>query len=52
VIAETRLENADGLLRPGMLGKAKVSTGTQRLLRVLLRKPARWVWAKLWPLLP
>ena len=52
VIAETRVENADGLLRPGMLGKAKVSTGTQRLLRVLLRKPARWIWAKLWPLLP
>ena len=52
VIAETRVENADGLLRPGMLGKAKVSTGTQRLLRVLLRKPARWIWSRLWPLLP
>jgi RND family efflux transporter MFP subunit len=52
VIAEARVENADGLLRPGMLGKAKVSTGTQRLLRALLRKPARWFWARLWPLLP
>lgn len=52
VIAEARVENAAGLLRPGMLGKAKVSTGTQRLLRVLVRRPARWVWLKLWPLLP
>ncbi len=41
VIAEARVENADGRLRPGMLGKAKVSTGTQRLLRALLRKPVR-----------
>ena len=52
VIAEARVENAAGLLRPGMLGKAKVSTGPQRLLRVLLRKPARWIWARIWPLLP
>jgi len=52
VIAEARVENAGGLLRPGMLGKAKVSTGTQRLLRALLRKPARWIWARIWPLLP
>lgn len=52
VIAESRVENAAGLLRPGMLGKAKVSTGTRRLLRVLVRRPARWVWLKLWPLLP
>ena len=52
VIAEARVENAAGLLRPGMLGKAKVSTGTQRLLRVLLRKPARWIWDRIWPLLP
>ena len=52
VIAEARVENADGLLRPGMLGKAKVSTGTQRLSPRLCAKPARWVWTKLWPLLP
>jgi RND family efflux transporter MFP subunit len=52
VIAEARVENAAGLLRPGMLGKAKVSTGTQRLLRVVLRKPAQWLWSRLWPLLP
>ncbi|MDL2716798.1 MAG: GAF domain-containing protein [Acidobacteriota bacterium] len=52
VIAEARVENAEGLLRPGMLGKGKVSTGTQRLLRVLLRRPARWFWTRLWPLLP
>jgi RND family efflux transporter MFP subunit len=52
VIAEARVDNADERLRPGMLGKAKVSTGTQRLLRALLRKPARWIWDRIWPLLP
>jgi len=52
VVAEARVENADGTLRPGMLGKAKVSTGRQRLLGFLLRKPARWIWTRLWPLLP
>ncbi|HUM02219.1 MAG TPA: efflux RND transporter periplasmic adaptor subunit [Thermoanaerobaculia bacterium] len=52
VIAETRVENPESLLKPGMLGKAKVSTGRRPLLVALLRRPARWVAAKLWPLLP
>ncbi len=52
LIAETRIENPDGLLKPGMLGTAKISTGRRPLLIALLRRPARWVAMKLWPLLP
>jgi RND family efflux transporter MFP subunit len=52
VIAESRVENPDGLLKPGMLGKAKVSIGRHSLAAAIFRKPLRWVWLKLWPLLP
>ena len=52
VIAETRVENLESLLKPGMLGKAKVSTGRRPILIALLRRPARWAASKLWPLLP
>jgi len=52
IIAETRVENPGGLLKPGMLGTAKVSTGRRPLFVALLRRPARWVASKLWPLLP
>lgn len=52
VLAETRVENPRGLLKPGMLGMAKVATVSRPLLVTLLRRPARWAAAKLWPLLP
>jgi multidrug efflux system membrane fusion protein len=52
VIAEARVENPGGLLKPGMLGKAKISTASRPLLVALLRRPARWAAMKLWPLLP
>jgi RND family efflux transporter MFP subunit len=52
VLAEALIENAGGLIRPGMLGRAKISTGTRRLGYAVLRKPARWFWAKLWPMMP
>jgi RND family efflux transporter MFP subunit len=52
VIAETSVENPGGLLKPGMLGTAKVSTGRRPLLAALFRRPVRWVALKLWPLLP
>jgi hypothetical protein len=35
-----------------MLGTAKVSVGTRRLGAALLRKPLRYLWLKIWPLLP
>ena len=35
-----------------MLGKAKVRAGNRQIITLLLRKPARWLYAKLWPILP
>ena len=52
VLAQATLDNPSGDIRPGMLGKAKISTGTRRLGYAILRKPARWFWAKLWPMMP
>jgi len=52
VIAEARVPNEDGALKAGMLGTAKVSAGTRRLGTVLFRKPLRYFWMKIWPLLP
>ncbi len=52
VIAVVALDNRDGTIRPGMLGRGKISTGTRRLGYAVFRKPARWFWSKLWPLMP
>jgi hypothetical protein len=52
VVAEARIENAEGALRAGMLGTAKVAAATRPLGYVLFRKPLRYLWLKLWPLLP
>ncbi len=52
VIAESRIENPGALLKPGMLGKAKVSIGRRSLATALFRRPLRYAWLKLWPLLP
>lgn len=52
VLAETRVENPDGTLLPGMLGKGKVTTDRRSLLSALARRPLRYFWLKLWPALP
>jgi len=52
LVAESRLENPGELLKAGMIGKAKVSVGKRSLATVLLRKPARFIWLRLWPVLP
>ena len=52
VVAEVRVQNPDGQLRTGTLGKAKILDGKRPLIAALLRKPARWVWSKVWSLLP
>jgi RND family efflux transporter MFP subunit len=52
VVAETQVPNPDGFLKAGMLGRAKVSVGTHRLVTAIFRKPARYLWRKLWPILP
>jgi RND family efflux transporter MFP subunit len=52
VIAEVRVDNPGGLLKTGMLGRAKISTARRPILIAFVRKPARWLWSKIWPLLP
>ena len=47
VIAESRLGNADGMLKAGMLGRAKVAVARRSLLWALARRPARYLWTKL-----
>lgn len=52
VIVESRVPNPESLLRAGMLGQGKVSAGLRPLMVVLLRRPLRWIWLRVWPLLP
>ena len=52
VIVEAAVENPDGALKAGMLGSGKVSAMTRPLGYVLLRKPLRYLWLKIWPFLP
>jgi RND family efflux transporter MFP subunit len=52
LIAEVRAENPDGLLKTGMLGTGKIRAGRRSIATLLLRKPVRYLWGKLWPLLP
>jgi len=52
VIAETRVDNGGDALRPGMLGRGKVATVTRPLGYALFRKPLRYFWLKIWPMLP
>jgi len=52
VVAEVQVESPPGLLKTGMQGKAKVSTVRVPIAVAIFRKPARYLWNKLWPLLP
>ena len=52
LIAEVSIPNPDGLLKTGMLGTGKVSVGTRSVFTALFRRPARYLWNKIWPLLP
>jgi RND family efflux transporter MFP subunit len=51
VIAEVRVDSPAGL-KTGMLGKAKVSTIKVPLITAIFRKPVRYVWKRIWPILP
>jgi len=46
--ARLAVPNQEGLVRSGMQGEAKVSTGWAPAGWVLLRRPAIWLWSKLW----
>jgi GAF domain-containing protein len=49
---QTQIENQDQLLKSGMVGRAKVEAGYHSIGYVLLRKPVRFLWNKLWTWLP
>jgi RND family efflux transporter MFP subunit len=51
VIAEVRVDSPAGL-KTGMLGQAKVSTIKVPLITAIFRKPVRYVWKRIWPILP
>jgi GAF domain-containing protein len=46
--ARVPLPNADGILRSGMTGRAKIFTGFRPAGYVLFRRPALWIWQTLW----
>jgi len=46
--ARVTVPNADGLLRPGMQGRGKISVGWRPVGFVILRRPALWGYGKLW----
>ncbi|HMA29798.1 MAG TPA: GAF domain-containing protein [Thermoanaerobaculia bacterium] len=52
VVADIGIANPDGTLKTGMLGKAKIVAGRSNIALLFLRRPARWLYGKLWPLLP
>ncbi len=52
VVAEVGIENPDGLLKTGMQGRGKVRVGWSSIATLVLRRPARWLYGKLWPVLP
>jgi RND family efflux transporter MFP subunit len=46
--ARVTVPNADGPLRPGMQGRGKISAGWRPVGYVLFRRPAMWIYSKLW----
>lgn len=46
--ARVLVPNDEGLLRSGMQGRGKVSTGWEAAGWVIFRRPAVWAWSKLW----
>ena len=46
--ARVFVPNADGAIRDGMQGRGKVLTGWSPAGKVIFRRPAIWIWSKLW----
>jgi RND family efflux transporter MFP subunit len=46
--ARVQVPNPDGTIRDGMQGRAKVVTGWSPAGKVLFRRPAIWIWSRLW----
>jgi len=51
-LARARLISDDDPLRPGMTGRAKVTTRWTSIAMWALRRPARWIWSIVWGWLP
>jgi len=51
-IVRAEIENPDQSLRTGMLGRAKILTGSHSIGYVLLRDPVRWLEKKIWNWMP
>ena len=52
VIVEARMDNRNASIKTGTVGSGKIRAGSRSIATLLLRKPARWLYAKIWPLLP
>lgn len=46
--ARVSVPNDDGAVRDGMQGRAKIFTGWDPAGKVFFRRPAMWLWSKLW----
>jgi RND family efflux transporter MFP subunit len=46
--ARVAVPNPDGAIRDGMQGRGKVITGWSPAGKVLFRRPAIWIWSRLW----
>jgi len=46
--ARVSLPNPEKLARPGMQGRAKIRSGWRPAGYVIFRRPAMWIWSKLW----
>jgi RND family efflux transporter MFP subunit len=46
--ARVAVPNPSGVLRAGMQGRGKVSAGWHPAGQVFFRRPALWIWSKLW----
>jgi len=46
--ARVGVTNSDAVLRAGMQGRGKIVTGWRPAGLVMLRRPAMWIWSKLW----
>jgi GAF domain-containing protein len=51
-LVQTRLEPSGTAPRSGMTGLAKITVGRATVARILLRRPARWIWGLIWGWLP
>jgi len=46
--ARVSVPNGNGSMRPGMQGRGKISVGWRPVGYVLFRRPAMWIYSKLW----